>query len=222
MKKLILSAIILSAATVTVNAQANSILLYGNAGYHSNKDFSGDKTRAYNFNLGLGYQFDQHWTTGVYGSFGSDRILVYSPTNNKEFWNFRNTYEAGAFLRHTIGLGKIFAVFNQLNAGYIGSTSGVTDNNGSNFTANGFHANLTPYVGVNVYKGFALNFSFGGLDYKTQSGHGATSNSFDVTFGSQFSVGVSKNFACYSRKHHAKHNNNNNDTEETMMKDKDE
>lgn len=216
MKKLILSALLIGTATFAANAQANSILLYGNAGYHSTKDYNGDKTRSYNFSPGIGYQFDNHWTAGVYGSFGSDRTLTTSILPSNENWQFNNSYGAGAFLRYTVGLGKIFAVFNQLNLGYAGATYGTTGGSAST-SVNGFQGSFTPNIGINVHKGFALNFNFGGLDYTHLGGHGLSSQTFNVTFGTQVNVGISKNIFCGNRHHGVKKNHG--EVEEIIIKE---
>jgi hypothetical protein len=82
-------------------------------------------------------------------------------------------------------------------------TFGVTDANAST-NANGFYAKLTPAVGVNIIDGFALNFGFGGIEFETMKVSGAASSntSFDLTWGTQFNIGGSKNILCGRHKHH--------------------
>ncbi len=162
MKRIFLSALLIGGAATAANAQPNSILIFGDLGVHTTKDNSDNKTRSFNINPGIGYQFNKNWTLGIAGGFETSR---YRAVNAKE-WNFNNTYNAGVFVRHTMPLGKIFALFSQLEAGYKGQSIG---NTGSNTTtnANGFYAKLTPAVGVNIIDGFALNFGFGGIEYNT-------------------------------------------------------
>lgn len=203
MKKIFLSALMIGGAAVAANAQANSVLVFGDLGIHSTKDASDNKTRSFNINPGIGYQFNKNWTLGLAGGFNTARTR---PVNAKE-WSFSNTYRAGVFVRHTMPVSKIFALFTQLESGYQGRSIG---NTGSNTTtnANGFYAKLTPAVGVNIIDGFALNFGFGGIEYNTLKFSGATksNSSFDLTWGTQFNIGVSKNISCgHMRKHHRGH-----------------
>ena len=222
MKKLILSALIMGSAAAAANAQANSVLVYGNIGYHSNKDASDNKTRSFNINPGVGYQFDQHWTVGVSGSFETNRQRLAGVKD----WTYTNTYGAGVFLRNTCYLGKIFFIYNQLDAGYVGSTTGVANSSGS-LTANGFRASFTPAIGVNVWQGFALNFSFGGVDYTTMktTGISGSDNTFNFTWGTQVNVGVSRNIFCGKYKHHGHHGqkmNHGSNVDQNDMKDEDD
>jgi hypothetical protein len=222
MKKLFLSALIMGTAAVAANAQANSILMYGQIGYHSSKDETGtNKNRAFNINPGIGYQFDNNWTVGVTGSFQTSRNLDNSLPNAN--WHYTNTYSAGVFLRHTMPIGKVFALYSQLEAGYIGSTQGVSDVPNSSLTSNGFRASFMPAIGVNIVDGFAMNFGFGGIDYTTMKTSGApgSSSAFNFTWGSQFNIGVSRNLFCGKHKHHGMKMNHGNDVDKQDMKDDD-
>lgn len=222
MKKIMLSALMIGTAATAVNAQANSVLVYGALNYRSVKDASDNKTRNFDFHPGIGYQFDNHFTLGLTGSFGTSRVRL---STQKE-WNFQNTYSAGVFMRSTMKINRYFALYNQLEAGYIGGANGNTGvNSTTNF--NGFYANLTPAIGVLVHDGLALNFAFGGLDYRTTKFVGATTatNTFDLTWGTQMSIGVSKNISCgRMRKHrHRGHMmNHGSRVEKEDMNDKDE
>ena len=187
---------------MAVNAQnqiANSVLVYGELGISSVKTAGDDKAFAFNFNPGIGYQFDKNWAVGVAGGFNTARVR---PDGASE-WAYTNTYHAGLFVRHTMPVGKIFALYTQLEAGYMGSATGITDNN-STFNTNGIYASLTPAVAVYVANGLALNFGFGGVNFNSLKAQGATkaSTSFDLTWGSQFNIGVSKNVSCGMMKKH--------------------
>jgi hypothetical protein len=224
MKKLILSALIMGSAAVAANAQAGSILVYGNIGYHSTKDNDDSKTRSFNINPGVGYQFDKNWTVGLTGSFSTARTLSNVPNSE---WNFTNTYSAGVFLRHTMPLGKIFSLYSQIQAEYIGTTDGISNTPGSSLTANGFRASFIPAIGVNVWNGFALNFSFGGVDYTTlkTSGVSGSAQAFNFTWGTQVNVGVSRNIFCGHHKHHGHHGmkmNHGSSVDQQDMKDDNE
>jgi hypothetical protein len=198
MKKILLSALLLGSASMVANAQAGSVLVFGDVGYHSSKSASDYKTREFNINPGIGYQFDRNWTVGLVGGYNTLR----ERPNGVTQWDYTNTYRLGGFVRHTMKVSRIFSLFTQLEAGYQGTEAGNTGSNAS-VTANGFFAKATPAVGVNIVDGFALNFGFGGLEYSNIKVSGATkgSSSFDVTWGTQFNVGVSKNIFCYKGRH---------------------
>lgn len=201
MKKLILSALIAGSA-LAANAQAGSVLVYGNLGIGTTKDAGDNKTFNFNINPGIGYQFDDHWTVGLTGGFGTNRTKT---ADTGALWSYNNDYSIAPFVRYTQPLGKIFGIFGQLEAGYAGSTIGVENApSSSNITTNGFYGAFTPAVGVNVWKGFALNFGFGGIELQSMKVKNATkaSTNFDVTFGQQFNIGISKNFG---GKHYSKH-----------------
>lgn len=203
MKKIILSAILLGSMAVGANAQANSILVYGNLSIGTETDAAKNHEFNFGINPGVGYQFDNHWTVGLTGGFNTTRDRA----DKADDWNYENTYSVAPFLRYTQGLGKIFAVYGQLEVGYQGQTDGVTNNNDSKVSANGVYASLTPYIGINVYRGFALNFQFGGLGFSSMKVKDAdnSDNSFGLTFGKQFSVGVSKNFGGHPAMRHHRH-----------------
>lgn len=207
MKKLILSALLMGTAAMAANAQANSVLAFGNVGFHYNSVDGGDKTREFNINPGVGYQFDHHWTLGVTGSYGSNGLKIPGASS----WANVNSYSAGAFLRYTCPVGKIFAFYNQLEAGYIGQSIGGA-------SISGFKASWTPAVAVYVYDGFALNFSYGGIDYTTMSG----TQDFNFTWGKQFNVGISKNFSCHKHKHHGMKMNHGSQVDKEDMEDGDD
>lgn len=222
MKKIFLSALFIGTAAVAANAQANSVLVYGDLGIHTKKDASDNKTFGFNINPGVGYQFNKNWTVGVAGGFATDR----SKPDGATEWTFTNTYNAGAFLRHTMPVGRIFALYSQLEAGYMGETVGITGSGGGSAHANGFYAKLTPAIGVNIIDGFALNFGFGGIEFNTLKFSGASSSttSFDLTWGTQFNIGVSKNIMCgrHHHRHHGQMMNHGSRLDKEDMDDKDE
>jgi opacity protein-like surface antigen len=209
MKKIILSALFIGGAATAVNAQAN-------------KDDGGNKNFRFNINPGVGYQFNDNWTVGVTGSFGTNRA---KPKGAKD-WGYTNEYSAGAFMRYTLPLSKIFLFYSQLDALYIGASSGTTGTGVKPPSTNGFRASLTPAIAIMVHQGFALNFGFGGVDFTTQKVSGANSsdNSFNLTWGTQVNIGVSKNIFCghKHRKGHMKMNHGSKVDKEDMEDDKDE
>ncbi len=198
MKKLFLSALLTGLAATFMYAQPNSVLVYGALGLTSEKTDQDNKHISFGFNPGIGYQFDKHWTVGLTGSFNTIR----QRRNTQRDWDFRNTYSAGVFVRHSFPINKIFFLFSQLEGGYLGSADGNTGVNAT-VNSNGFYASLTPAIGISVAHGLALNFGFGGINYETVKLSGATkSNSvFELTWGTQFNIGVSKNLYCGGKKY---------------------
>ncbi len=185
MKKLVLGAVLMTGFVFASQAQKGSILLYGNVGISSTKEADDDKTSSFNINPGVGYQFSDNWTAGVNLGYGQTKFNpegIGATSTTKE-------YNAGLFARYTKPLGSIFSIYGQGNAGYMG-----TDFDGSK--SNGFGVNIFPAVAVNVYNGFALNFSFGGISYESTKVKGASEsrNEFDLSFGQQAHFGISKNF----------------------------
>ena len=205
MKKIILSALLIGGAAVAANAQANSVLVYGQLGISTTKSANDDKNFNFNFHPGIGYQFNDNWTVGLTGSFGTSRLKQKGMSD----WTYSNSYSAGAFLRYTMPVGKIFAFYNQLEAGYMGSSSGNTGGGpgSSNPGTNGFQVGLTPAVQIFIHDGFALNFGFGGINFYTDKVSGASGSTthFDLTWGSQFDIAVSKNIFCGKHRHHKGH-----------------
>lgn len=228
MKKLVL--LLLASATITaVHAQTHSWLVYGNAGYdRTTTDLNLGQATSTNWaiNPGIGYQFNDHLTVGVQGGYNrmsttTPAFWVYPyqyPYTYSSITSVNESWTAGAFFRYTQWLGNIFFLYGQVNMSYIS-----TSNSGNQYdlyynlpagvypqnivtSGNGFQAQLFPAVGVNIYKGFALNFSFGGINYTSLSPEssfgGGNSDHFNITLGQQINVGVSKNFTCH---HHYRH-----------------
>lgn len=231
MKKLLLSALLIGSAATAVNAQsiANTVLVYGDLTYTSVKDAADNKTRNFDFHPGIGYQFNEYIGAGLMGSFGTSRVRL----NGQTEWNYLNTYSAGVFVRSTMRFNRYFAVYNQLEAGYIGGAAGNTGTNTtSNF--NGFRASLAPAIAVYVHDGLALNFGFGGINYETVKNSSSitnpnpkSTNTFNLTWGTQFNIGVSKNIGCgmMKKRHHKRGGmmmNHGSKIEKEDMNDKDE
>lgn len=206
MKKIVFALLALASVTAA-NAQENSILLYGNAGFNTtNSTVNAVKTNDITWHVtpGVGYQFTKHLTAGV--------ELSWAQTSNKPDGADRistNTYSAGLFARCSHNIGGHFFFYSQLGLGYQGSYTTVGSHPATD-KANGFYAYLTPNLGYAFGKGFAAYASIGGLNFTTSTPSDATTanpaknttSSFDFTFGNNFQFGVSKNFACHKGHHH--------------------
>lgn len=231
MKKIALLALAF-AGMAHAYAQPHTWLVYGSAGISQNTNNSSyaypqGTTTNWSVTPGIGYQFNKHLTVGVQGSYSHAENpypapVFTSPYSNNSFFNgYGGTtinWSAGAFFRYTQNLGKIFYIYGQANMAYLSSelhnapyyyyNSNTVIYSESTPTANGFEGQLFPAIGAKIYKGLALNFSLGGLDYNTISqnleggGNGKVSN-VQLTFGQQVNIGVSDNFSF--RKHHKHH-----------------
>jgi hypothetical protein len=171
------------------NAQKGTVLVAGNVGYYSKKQ--GDsKVSTFEFAPKVGYQFSENTTIGL------ETAIV-----NKNFANDDSAkdFKLGAFLRYSQPLTGVFSVFGDFGIG-MQSSKYEEDLPGAATLvtkADGFYMSVVPAIGVNLKKGFCLNFSIGGLGYDSMkedfNGAEAT-NTFAFTFGKQASIGISKNF----------------------------
>lgn len=227
MKKLILALLAVSAFG-TANAQKKSILVYGNLGLYADKtdNGGGSEMRSFNWNVnpGVGYQFTDHLTLGVQGGiwsqFSENRNSPVLNTWNRNASEMRE-WQAGVFARHTHYFNNIISMFCQLDLSYVSgqdvsenetrmvntATNSITETviYGYDYY-NGFQAFITPQVSVHVADGFALNFGFGSMGYRTISydvPKSATAlrptidqSNFVFNYGKQFTFGIQRNFAC--------------------------
>ncbi|MDR3678969.1 MAG: hypothetical protein P4L41_03310 [Flavipsychrobacter sp.] len=233
MKKIILLLTIAVIPAAIINAQPHTWLVYGSAGFSQNTangNYVYPQGTNTNWNVapGIGYQFNKHLTVGVQGSYshtenGGGQQIPLSNFNNYNYYGGTTIdWTAGAFFRYSQKLGKIFFLYGQVNMAYMSSQAhdvpGVYYVNGSALVAyeanppaaNGFQAQIFPAVGANIYKGLALNFGLGGINYNTisQNIEGAgnsNSSNIQLTFGQQVNIGISDNFNCHMMHKHKHH-----------------
>lgn len=230
MKKLILAFLAIGSIG-TANAQKGSILMYGTAGVNYTDNDNGvvsgyDKTTQWNISPGIGYQLGNHITLGVQGGYMNKLVEtrglnaaatpVFVENNIKD-----REWTAGAFFRYTQHLTGIFNMFTQIEGGYISGknvTETITYNTTGSIitkptdTYTGFQGMITPAIAIMVHEGFALNFSFGGIGYRTVSYEIAPTvkSSFNFTMGNQFNIGVSRNIGgCCGHRHRHGHSDPN-------------
>ncbi|WP_460908404.1 outer membrane beta-barrel protein [Spirosoma areae] len=179
MKKVIFGLLLTVAGMGRIQAQSNTLLVYGNVGYDSQKAGNARATDSFNFSPGVGYQWNDNWTAG----------LNLGISNASSGTAEASAFSVGPFIRYTQPLAGPFAIYGQLNANYLSGKAGNT-------TLNGFGATLFPAIGVDLKKGFALNFTFGSLSFTSQKVEGApeSTTNFHVGFGSGAGFGISKNF----------------------------
>ena len=206
MKKLFLS-LLACGSIAAANAQAGSWLLYGQAAIHStSSDEAGGTTGVANTinwsaTPGLGYQFDCHWTLGMYAGYqnGGSKAL-----GNGATWNRSNDWQAGIFVRYTENLNKLFSVYGQFNTGFTHGNNTIDGKVVTNSRYNGFEIGFNPFISVNVHKGLALNFGIGGVNYNNRGYENRNNGngSFAIDFGKQVSWGIQKNFGGHNRRIH--------------------
>jgi hypothetical protein len=171
------------------NAQKGSVLVAGNIGFKS-ENTGDEKANYFEFAPKVGYQFSDNMTVGLETAVTTEKFV------NKDT---QNTFKLGAFLRYSQPLAGVFSIFGDFGVGM--KSSKYKDHLVSGATletkADGFYIGVVPAIGVDLKKGFCLNFSIGGLGYDSMkpdyNGADAT-NTFAFTFGKQASVGISKNF----------------------------
>jgi hypothetical protein len=163
-------------------AQKGSVLLYGNIGYSSEKnsvDGSNGTSKAFGFSPGVGYQIADKWTLGL--------NLGYETYHNGYT---SKKYSVGPFVRYTKQLSEIFSLFAQIQASY------SINNFSSDPTSKYINIDAFPAIELNLGKGFALNFNFGGIRYQSAKVKGK-SGSYDrlnLNIGSGAGFGISKRF----------------------------
>lgn len=190
MKKILMIAVV-SLFGGKLMAQKNTILVYGQAGFENKKDFNDDKTTSFTLSPCIGYQFDDHITAGIQLNVAGTKFngaAVNIPESKT------SVLGVGPFVRYTRKLSDVFFVFGQLEGSYIYGKQKLGNTTISK--ANGVSGNIFPAVGINVYKGFALNFNVGGISYVTTKFEGSDNrqNNFKTSFGDQVNFGISKNF----------------------------
>ena len=200
MKRLILA--LLTAGTLATSANAQepkSILLYGDINLTTNRNPGLYKTTDWDAMPGIGYQFNRNWTLGASIGWGQHATKDSSAHKNTD-----NMYKVGPFVRYSryIGRSETFFWYSQLDFLYQG---GYHTNEGNPATNKhtGIYVGLYPALGINVGRAVCLNFSIGGLNYSTDklTTNTYSNNTFNLTFGHMWNVGISKNFNCGHKMH---------------------
>jgi hypothetical protein len=231
MKKIIVSAFALL-ISLSGFAQANTWLLMGNAGYSNNSSNNNLPSTAtsnsitWSVSPGIGYQFTDNLAVGIQGMYSAttnnntSSYLFYYPTNYvgnmyyssmpKSLYN----WGLGAFARYNHQFNATFFFYGQLNMTYVAGeqTYGNAVYNPTTLaysdaktTSNGIQIGLIPGFGAHIYKGIALTFDMGGVNYNTLSqvlnGQHYNESHVNVTFAQQFTLGITDNFKIKHRTH---------------------
>lgn len=204
MKKLIL-VLIASVSLATANAQSQSWLLYGNVSMTNEPAVQSELN--WSFSPGIGYQINDNWTVGINIAWSQ----VQTGQDASGGGIVMNNYWGGPFVRYTHTISSMFYCFSQLDLSYIGSYR-TPGHHPADMKASGFGANLWPAIGINVGKGYGLNFSLGGLGYSAvtpssdagqwPAGQTNTTTKFNLSFGQTLMIGLSKNFGGHAHGGH--------------------
>ena len=177
------------------NAQKGTVLVSGNIGYSSETldnigTDSDQKQETYTFAPKVGYQFSKSMTAGLETAFTVTKF-------NGSYDSRDEGLFLGGFLRYSKSITDMFMFYTDLGMGYRSlkqttTSGGVTET----FKGKGIYTTLIPAIFVNIKKGFGLNFSIGGLNYRTLSYNkdGGDYHNFDFDLGRSYTIGVSKNF----------------------------
>ena len=191
---------LIAAATMASVAHAQepkSILWYGDINLATKKDstqgqYDVSKTTDWHVTSGVGYQFNRNWTLGLNIGWGQHATKTVNGISNTD-----NMYHIGPFARysHYIGKSETFFWYSQLDFNYQGGYH-TNEGNPATFKHSGVGINLWPALGINVGRAVCLNFNIGGLGFATDKYTDATYaiNTFNLNFGRQMNIGISKNF----------------------------
>ena len=211
MKKIFLTMATLASFGAAQAQQMGDMFINGGIGYsHSKPEINNGTTTAkgasdnrFFFTPSVGYQFDRNWGAGLTFKYDINRT-VSTGLNNTEIKVTDRALGIGPFLRYTQPLSQMFFVYGQLNALYVNGKKS-SDIGGTNTTTgkiNGFDVSIMPAIGINLSRSIAVTGSFGRLGYATlrdenpnNSNIYTRTNTFDATFGNEFSLGVQWNFA---------------------------
>lgn len=174
--------------SANLNAQKNTVLVYGNIAY---TDFNAEEIhRSLETNTGTGYQFNKNWTAGLSFSYnnqtqrGQQQQLVYKTSS----------ITAGPFMRYTHTVSSLFWVYGQIEGGYASIKYHKSSSQINSARRNGFYASLFPALFMNIKNSFGLNFNIGGINYTQNKFSESKIRQFNFTLGKSVSIGVSKNF----------------------------
>lgn len=189
--------------------------------------------KSYFFAPGIGYQFNRNMTIGIQGAYSSAKTEWLQNQTHLNWPTAKTAIETdewtvGAFYRYTKYLSTLFSVYGQVNAGYVQGDVELSETVPNIFGANtlqtnasteynGFQGEIFPAFAINVHKGWALNFGFGGIRYRSLSYDSSPtmginntgnplnpymglrpdhSNQFDFTLGQQINLTITKNIGC--------------------------
>lgn len=184
MKKILFGALLLSAGTLSAQAQisAGTKLLTGSIGYSSQKDENDavinqstvNKTQQFDFSPSAGYFVAENLVVGVQtGAFlrKSELTSTDNASGRKSTNEFKErTLSSGVFVRYYRFIGEKVALYGQLGGGYqnlYSSSSLAAGPPSSSFSRRkeGFYANLLPGIVFFPTNKLGLELTLSGLRY---------------------------------------------------------
>ena len=195
MKRLILALLMAGTITIVHAQEPKSILAYGDLSLADGADSTLFKKINWDANIGIGYQFNHHWTLGANICWGQNATRDSSSNRTTE-----NFYRVGPFARFSSYLNNssIFFWYTQFELLYEGGYTTDSKGDPAYNKNSGLFVNIYPAIGMNLCQGLCVNFGIGGVNYLTSKSENAeaahSTNTFNFTFGHMVNVGVSKNF----------------------------
>jgi len=155
----------------------NDVFISGSMGLSSDK--TGDNKNTYfNVTPRVGYFVSENIAIGAQLGYNS------SKTEAGSFESKRTGFSGGLFGRYYVKPANDFSLFAQLSATY-STTKTEDDNQGDDVTRNGFGLGLAPGISYFVSEHFALEATFGFLNYGTSKPDVDGADSTDT-----FSIGL--------------------------------
>jgi len=193
--------LLLAGTAGSARAQKNSVLLYGNLAQFGNKTEAqnGSKSSRNEFYIspGVGYQVSDKWTVGIAASFKyiSTHTVTYAPNTDTKASGLSSS--AGLFTRYTLPISDLFFLYTNAEALY-----NIQDTrNSTSGDIHGINARITPGIGMNIKRGYALNMNLGYIFYDATSLPGGNHfSNFGTSFGQGVGISLTKNFLRHKRK----------------------
>jgi hypothetical protein len=153
----------------------------------------------------VGYHFSNHILAGVQFGRGEQNNVYDYYTNNNNYDNIvitNKSYKVGVYGRYTQWFGKHIFVYGQLSVLKYGNDVSseyltgyynlpVSSGAPSGIDGNGVIIDLSPVVGINLFRGYGLHVDVGGINYNILNSPANKINELNITLG-HFSFGVQK------------------------------
>ena len=155
-------------------------------------------------NTRIGYHISDHFLAGITGGFAINEYLFDNYGTGIDVdrvkvsnWNF------GIYCRYTEWIGKRFFVYSQFSVSRYGNSIDQTYYSGyynvpnsssypTYLADNGTIIDLSPVVGMSIYKGYGIHLDVGGINYSIANNSTNRTNELNFTLGQQFTFGLQK------------------------------
>ena len=120
-----------------------------------------------------------------------------------DFVNKNKSWDFGVYGRYTKWIGKHLFIYSQLSVTKYGndiSRQFLTDyynlpvsaGSPSGLDGNGWVVDLSPVIGVNIFRGYGLHMDIGGINYNQFNSETNKIGELNITLGQRFTFGVQK------------------------------